>query len=186
MMYFFYLFFISPVKPVTIELQPFSDISKQEVTYVFNELKKVHPFIVLKQSIELPRSAFYSKRNRYRADTLIHYLSKRTLNNHVIIGLTTKDISTTKGNVYDWGVMGLSFCPGNACIASDFRLSNKDRYNQLFKVTIHELGHTQGLYHCPVGTCFMQSAKGKNSTSKEIGFCTKCKSFLVTKGWNFN
>jgi archaemetzincin len=29
----------------------------------------------------------------------------------------------------------------------------------------------------------MTDAKGKNNTDKEEGFCEKCKSFLVKKGW---
>lgn len=170
---------------VIINIQPFADISKEEKDYVFKELKKVYPYVELNQSIELPQSAYYDKRNRYRADSLINYLSRNTADGHVTIGLIRKDISTTKGSIADWGVIGLGFCPGKACIASTFRLKKNEKLMQLFKVAIHELGHTEGLPHCPVKTCFMRDAEGKNPTNEEKEFCAKCKAFLVDKGWQF-
>lgn len=99
--------------------------------------------------------------------------------------MTDKDISTKKGDVVDWGVMGLAFCPGEACVASSFRLSKNVKLMQLFKVSIHELGHTQGLPHCAVNSCLMRDAKGRNPTNEEKGFCKSCKSILIDRGWQF-
>jgi archaemetzincin len=147
-------------------------------------LKKNYSFITIKKPIPLPKTAYYHARNRYRADSLIYFLRDYTVAGHKTIGLTNKDISTTKDGIADWGVMGLGFCPGNACIASTFRLSKTETNTQLFKVAIHELGHTFGLPHCVVKSCFMRDAKGGNPTNDEIEFCSKCKSILVKKGWN--
>jgi len=170
---------------ITIDMQPFSDISLAESKYVFNEIKKIYSNVTLKNVIPLPQSAFYPLRNRYRADSLINFLSLHTPAEHVTIGLTTKDISTSKDTIADWGVMGLGFCPGKACIASSFRLSKAEKLQQLFKVAIHELGHTQGLPHCEVRTCFMRDAEGHNTTNEEKDFCPHCKKFLEKKGWVF-
>jgi len=170
---------------VTIDIQPFSGIGDEEVNYVFSELKKVYPDVNLNRSIPLQASAFYAARNRYRADSLIQFLDRRTARGHVTIGLTGKDISTTKNGIADWGVMGFGFCPGKACIASSFRLSNAEKLMQLFKVAIHELGHTQGLPHCSVSSCFMRDAEGRNPTNEEKDFCVECKRWLANKGWNF-
>jgi archaemetzincin len=82
--------------------------------------------------------------------------------------------------VFDYGVMGLGFMPGKACVASNFRLRNKKNF---FKVVIHELGHTTGLPHCPDKTCYMRDAEGGDHTSLENGFCGKCKKQLVEGGW---
>lgn len=172
-------------QPLTIAVQPFSDITTEDVQYVFTELKKVYPNVILQKAIHLPQSAFYPSRNRYKADSLIQFLSVNTPAGHVTIGLTCKDISTSKDTIADWGVMGLGFCPGKACIASSFRLSKVDKLQQLFKVAIHELGHTQGLPHCEVPTCFMRDAEGHNPTNEEKDFCPKCKKFLEQKGWVF-
>ena len=116
---------------------------------------------------------------------MINFLNRRTADNHVTIGLTGKDISATKDSIVDWGVMGLGFCPGKACIASTFRLPKSEQLIQLFKVAIHELGHTQGLPHCAVKSCFMRDAEGGNPTTEEKDFCAECKSYLVKKGWAF-
>lgn len=170
---------------IVIDIQPFNGISTSQTQYVFTELKKIYSFIEIKKAIALPAAAWYPPRNRYRADSLIHFLKTQTAKGHITIGLTNKDISTTKNAVADWGVMGLGFCPGNACIASTFRLTKTEINMQLFKVAIHELGHTQGLPHCNVKSCFMRDAEGRNPTNEEKDFCPKCKSFLKMGGWNF-
>jgi archaemetzincin len=177
--------FLEPKVQVTIEIQPFSDMSKVTVDSVFSQLKKIYPNIYLLKPIAIPKNAFYSPRNRYRADSIINYLKERSPKNHITIGLTTKDISHTRGNIPDFGIMGLGFMPGNSCVVSSFRLSKKDKESQFFKVCIHELGHTTGLPHCEVKTCFMRDAKGGNPINEETGFCKKCKDHLISKGWNF-
>ena len=171
---------------IIIVIQPFSDIPEEYVKYVYDELLNVYPNLELKKTIPLPKTAYYSPRKRYRADSLINYLSTITDAGHVTIGLTSKDISATKDQYADWGIMGFGFCPGKACVASTFRLSKTDLLSQFFKVAIHELGHTQDLNHCPVKTCFMRDAEGKNLTGEEKEFCPKCKAVLVEKGWKFN
>lgn len=134
---------------VTILVQPFKDMNSGDVELLVKEIKKVYPKVKALEAIDLPKNSFYKPRNRYRADSIISFLSKNTKQNFVTIGLTTKDISTTKGNIKDFGIMGLGFRPGTACVASSFRLNTNNRNEQFFKVAIHELGHTQGLKHCP-------------------------------------
>lgn len=166
-----------------IDIQPFTGVTEAQVNYVFTELKKNYQFISINKAIALPKSAYYAPRNRYRADSIINFLSRLTIEGHKTIGLTNKDISTTKNGIADWGVMGLGFQPGKACVASTFRLSKKETSKQLFKVAIHEMGHTFGLPHCPVKSCFMRDAEGGNPTDEEKEFCKNCRSFLSAKGW---
>jgi archaemetzincin len=169
--------------PIIIDLQPFNDFPKNYLDSIYSELKNVYPNIEIKKAIPFPESSLNSKKTRHRADSLIQYLSNRTPKHHVTIGLTTMDISTTKGNINDYGIMGLGWCPGTSCIASSFRLKKGKKLTQLFKIAIHELGHTQGLQHCPIETCYMRDAKGKNHTDEEIEFCKDCKSKLISAGW---
>jgi archaemetzincin len=164
-------------------VQPFNDLPDQQLNYVVKKLRAIIPSIQVAPRKALPQLAWYKPRNRYRADSLIHWLGRNTTGDNVTIGLTSKDISATKGNVRDFGIMGLGFRPGNACVASSFRLSKNNNSEELFKVAIHELGHTQGLDHCPVKYCFMRDAEGKNTTGEEKEFCSDCKQKLISRGW---
>jgi len=169
--------------PTIIDIQPFEGIPGNLVNHVYTELCKIHPRVTLLKPIALLKRAYYAPRNRYRADTLIYLLRSTTKDGHVTMGLTNKDISSDKGKIIDYGIMGLGYQPGKSCVVSTFRLSKKNLNEQFFKVAIHELGHTQGLPHCPNKTCLMTDAEGKNNTDDEKGFCEKCKAFLIAKGW---
>lgn len=146
------------------------------INTVESELRNFLPQVKVKQGVPLPLFAYNTKRGRYRADSLIKWMSKMAKPNEVIIGITNVDISTTKDQHQDWGVMGLGYRPGNAAIASSFRLKNK---SQFWKIAIHELGHTAGLPHCQVKSCFMRDAKGGDHTNEENSFCGSCKSILI-------
>jgi len=166
-----------------IVIQPFSDINSLLIDTILGQIKKTGYKVYIKPVMALPTNAFYPVRGRYRADSLIRMLSQSASSDTVVIGLTEKDISVTKGQVQDWGVMGLGYCPGTACIVSTYRLSKRNLYQQFYKVAFHELGHTQGLQHCTNKTCFMRDAEGGNPLDQEKGFCTSCKAFLTKRGW---
>jgi archaemetzincin len=85
---------------VVIDLQPFDDVPKDYINYVQDHLSKVYKRVVVKGAIPLPSTSYYEKRNRYRADSLINFLRIITPKDHVTLGLTTRDISHTKGKNY--------------------------------------------------------------------------------------
>jgi archaemetzincin len=172
-------------KAPIVHLQPFEEVPQTMIILVKERLEEMHLPVVVMPSIPLPKSCFYAPRNRYRADSLIRYLKKRSVTDEVIMGITDNDISVTKGTVIDYGIMGLGYQPGTACVISTYRLKNK--VNKHFpKLALHELGHTQGLPHCPEITCLMRDAEGKNHFDEQDGFCEKCKTFLKNKGWTFD
>ena len=168
---------------ITILIQPFEDVKPKQLAEISENIRKIYPKIKILEPIDFPKNAYYQPRNRYRADSIIKYLRTKTPNNCVTLALTNKDISVTKGKVADFGVMGLGYRPGNACVASSFRLNAKNKNEQFYKIAIHELGHTQGLKHCPDKTCFMRDAEGKNPTNEEKDFCQNCKKVLRSKHW---
>ncbi|WP_276877491.1 Zn-dependent protease [Chryseobacterium joostei] len=173
-------------KAVTILIQPFQDIKSENLEKVVAGIKKVYPNVKVLEAIIFPENTYYKERNRYRADSIINFLSGKTKDGFVTIGLTSKDISATKGKIKDFGIMGLGYRPGKACVASMFRLNKENTDEQFYKIAIHELGHTQGLPHCPEKMCFMRDAEGKNPTNEETDFCKKCKTFLINKNWKFS
>ena len=171
---------------VTILIQPFEDIKPQQLSEISENIKKIYPNVKVLEPIKFPKSSYYKPRSRYRADSIIKFLKLRTPENSVTIGLTNKDISATKGKIADFGIMGLGYRPGSACVASSFRLNSRNRNEQFYKIAIHELGHTQGLKHCPEKTCFMRDSEGENHTDEETDFCKNCKIVLISKHWKFD
>ncbi|WP_428225146.1 matrixin family metalloprotease [Flavobacterium sp.] len=169
-------------KNITIIVQPFANFPKSRVTTVVKEIRKIYKNCKVNPAISFPQDSWNAEKSRRRADKLIKYLNNLAETDQLYIGLTSEDISTTKNQYKDWGVFGLGYRPGKSCIASTFRLKgNKDV--KLFKVAIHELGHTQGLSHCPIASCFMRNAKGKDVLDFETEFCSSCKAVLLQKGW---
>lgn len=166
--------------PVKTYLLPLGKTTDAFIRQTYTELKQFLPALQLLPLETMPDMAYYKPRNRYRADSLIKWMRSRAKPNEVYLGITMQDISTTKGDNPDYGVMGLGYQPGQACVASNFRVRNKKDF---YKVAIHELGHTAGLPHCPDKTCFMRDAEGADPTGEEKGFCPNCKAFLKAKGW---
>jgi archaemetzincin len=169
--------------PVTVRVQPFEGLSVARLDKLVPDFRRLLPRVEVLPPIPLPSMAHYAPRNRYRADSLLRYLHTRTPAGAVTIGLTHRDISTSHHGHADWGIMGLGMLPGNACVASTFRLDKTQIDTQFFKVAIHELGHTQGLPHCPEPSCRMRDQGGRNQLDAQTDFCPRCKAFLLAKGW---
>lgn len=147
--------------------------------------------VLYKESI--PKRFFVDvKSPRYRADSIIRYLANTKPDSiDYVLGLTAADISTTKrdgeGNILkpeykytDWGVFGLGYMPGKACVVSSFRLQHKDKtifISRLQKVAIHEIGHNMDLPHCSNKHCVMTDAVERISTIDNEGadLCWECK-----------
>ena len=172
-----------------IELKPLGNFSRQKAEQLREELVKqlgiifnTKPKAELEASVfvgdkkEIPDSCLYKPRNRYWAGKILKMLHG---GNHEIvnIGLTNRDISTSIHGHYNYGIMGLSFRPGDACVVSTFRLKRKD---DLWKVTTHEFLHSRGLPHCKKNDpkCLMQDAHGKNTFYMKNGLCQDCQNSL--------
>jgi len=139
--------------------------------------------------VDLPKSAYYKKRARYRAEKLLDFLKQRKPEDgHRILGLTSSDISTTKGKIDDWGILGLATIDGVACVLSSFRCKRLAKNAEharirLGKTAVHEIGHTFGLEHCPTVGCLMEDALGSVlTTDREYDLCFESRRALSEHG----
>mgnify|MGYP002515383026 CR=1 FL=1 len=171
-----------PEYSLVIHLQPLGDFSQKKAESLKEDLTKylipIYPCTIqIDSNIDLPKSAYYKPRNRYWAGGILKYLKQQS-NEVVVIGLTNRDISTSIHGQFNYGIMGLSYRPGNSCIISTYRLKRK---NDLWKVTMHEFLHSRGLPHCldDNPSCIMQDAHCKNTFYKKSTICNRCKSSLI-------
>ena len=172
-----------PESFIHIDLQPLGDFSRKEANQLKEELEK-HLVPIYLSEIEvlpkkdIPASCLYKPRNRYWAGKILGFLKQQNKgSDFVTIGLTHRDISTSIHRQYNYGIMGLSFLPGEACVVSTYRLKRKD---DLWKVTIHEFLHSRGLPHCKKNApkCLMQDAHGKNTFYMKNGLCQDCQNSM--------
>lgn len=136
-------------------------------------------------NIHLPDSALTTKRNdhkRYRADVLNKVLCHYKSDSTIVVGLTQADIGLDnfRGRAHS-GIMRLASGIGTGVAVFSYYRPHGN--GQLFSVMLHELGHAQGLRHCPDIKCMMQNAKGGNPFSKTNVFCYKCKKYMESKHW---
>lgn len=133
---------------------------------------------------DLPKFAYISNINRYNANKLIQYLSELNTDNYkFVVGITSKDICTKKGEYPNWGIFGLGTLSNTGCVISTFRMRNNVSSSKLLirtqKVVLHEIGHNYGLPHCTTSyPCFMKDAGGtiKEVDEEPLELCKICKS----------
>lgn len=163
----------------------FGNFPESELAFVKRQIVGFYGFSIDSIIVaDLPDSAFYTPRKRYKARKLLNFLNDiKPSNCDKIIGLTTQDISTPKGRIDDSGIMGLAYLGGESCVVSTFRISrgkpSKAKIRErLAKVSLHEIGHTLGIPHCnnsPI--CMLNDAKGtiKTIDREEIFLCPSCR-----------
>ena len=171
-----------------IALLPFYGVDTNLVSKISKGIEsKLNVLITVLDPIYLPDKAFYQPRRRYIADSLLVFLEEVNAERYdKIIGLTAKDISTRKKAYENWGVLGLGYCPGEACVVSTFRagkkkVSQKNFERRMVTLSLHELGHTYGLEHCPVSDCLMKDAQGKMALDDGDSYCENCSYYLRLK-----
>jgi archaemetzincin len=145
--------------------------------------------VVTLAPVPYPREAWYAPRKRWRADKLLDFLrDSLPADGDRVLGVCAADISTTKGEHKDWGIMGLGTIGGRACVVSRFRCKKGSRGTlhtrvRLAKVCLHEVGHTLGSDHCPTKGCLMEDARGRVSTvDGERAFCESTRALFRARG----
>lgn len=132
----------------------------------------------------LPEEAYYAPRKRWRAEKILDYLDEQDFQDAWrVAAITEQPISTTKGEIKDWGIAGLGSIAGKSSVFTSylfrgFKRRDPAKYRRYMEnLVLHEVGHTLGLYHCPLDRCIMADAKGNavRAAEKSINeFCPMC------------
>ncbi len=181
----------APVEKRIVYVQPLGpEIPDADAKFVETSLLAFYDMrVVSLPRIALPDSTRNKPKTRYRAEKILRLL-KRTMpdDGFRILGLTGIDISTSKGKVADWGILGLATIDGEACVISTFRTKRGtktagDARIRLGKVAVHEIGHTLGQPHCKNTGCLMEDAQGTvMTTDQEYDLCSDCRRRLSARG----
>ncbi|MDF1561638.1 MAG: hypothetical protein P1V51_01270 [Deltaproteobacteria bacterium] len=145
--------------------------------------------VAITAPVPLPKTAWYEPRKRWRAEKLLTYLAALDVGPAwKVLGMTTRPISTTKGDRYDWGIAGLASLDGRAGVLTSFlfrrfRAKAPERFRRYVEnLVLHELGHNLGLDHCPRESCIMADAKGNAIRAARLStnrYCDACAKALA-------
>jgi archaemetzincin len=173
-----------------VVIAPLGQVPRVEVEVVARALRAFYDMEVTVRAPEvLPSAAYYPQRGRYRAEKLLVHLERESdATAFRTLGLVSVDISTTKGKIADWGILGLATIDGKVGVLSSFRCRRRSKgakhvAERLGKTAVHELGHTLGLLHCPNFGCLMEDGKGSVlTTDHERDLCASCRRRLSSQG----
>lgn len=166
------------------------ELDKLDTNFVRQSLEAFYDFeFEVLERQDLPTQAYYPPRRRYRAERLLDFLNRVAPADALrVLGLTAVDISTTKGSVADWGVLGLATLDGRVGVLSSYRCRRGTKTAEQARVrfgktAVHETGHTLGLDHCPSLGCLMEDGQGTVlTTDREFDLCERCRKRLIALG----
>lgn len=125
---------------------------------------------------EPPLQALDLRRDRYLASFLLDML--RSQDGEKVLGVTDLDLYAANS---EW-IFGYADVQGKAAVISTRRLHSTDWdqfVSRALKEAIHELGHTQGLDHCPRTDCVMHFSESLEDTDRKgLEYCAECRSRL--------
>ncbi len=177
----------APVRIVAIV--PFGEVPRAHLQVVARAIEARSAVVVrIQPARPLPREAFYEPRKRWRAEKLLETLdAEAPADAWKVVGVTAAELSTTKDEIFDWGIAGLGNIGGKSCVVTTYLYTKHhkvkgDVERRLEDLSVHEFGHTLGLPHCRTDRCVMADAKGKalKSADRSTGqFCQLCRSGLT-------
>jgi len=165
-----------------ILLIPFGDIDPDILDFIARALQETYRQKAgSDKALPVPSQAYHAKRGQYVAPQILGFLAAMNRDRRrSLLGVIDEDLFA----------LGLNFVFGEAAPAAVVAIIALPRLRQEFyglqpdrelfllraaKEAIHELGHLQGLGHCPDPRCIMHFSNSlKDTDIKEARFCAAC------------
>ena len=166
----------------SILISPVGKFSNELIQAVTAEIEQVFGFATKSGSVLEDLSfALDQNRQQYHSTLILDQLAANIPADCIrILAIAQVDLFIPiLTHVYGEAQLG-----GAACIVSTFRLNEgrsglsiAPRYiERIVKETIHELGHTFNLRHCPEHTCIMHYCRNEDDVDRKSGeLCRYCK-----------
>lgn len=167
-----------------LALVPIGEVDQTLVRDLSRELD----FFKLRTVTEMPEPepayAYESSRNQYRSSMILHRLRSRSINDDIVLGVTSVDLFS-KNLTF---VFGEAEVGGKVAVISLVRLrpefyGRRADYGvflkRVKKEAVHEIGHVLGLKHCENLDCVMRFSENIKDTDNKNGqFCGRCQQKL--------
>lgn len=175
-----------PLAPLQVHLVPIGRVRAETVAQAAEGLHKhagVEP--VVHESQPPPSSARSPRPGALQATVLLQWLEALPLPPQgKIMGIAEADIVAPTGSIPIWGVLGLGSLRGHSSVISTYRMKRRWEKGgasealvreRLWKIAVHELGHTLGLEHCEQPGCLMEDGRGTVKTiDRDTALCPAC------------
>jgi len=168
-----------------LEVLPVGAVPAEVTVHIQERIVQIFPNLtchIADAKLPIPEKAFDKGRGQYSSTLILsevqRYAAKRNLS--CLLGVVDADIFVSGLNF----VFGEAACPGKAALISLWRLrpefydepsSMEVFLERAVKESVHEVGHTLGLGHCPRSLCVMHFSNSILDTDrKQSGFCDRC------------
>lgn len=168
-------------EPGTIVLVPIGAVSQDLLVHLQRELSPImkRP-VTIAAAIPLPEDAFNPSRKQYLGTALLEELEGRDFGGaERVVGIMDADAYAPGLNF----IFGQARKPGRVAVVALPRLresfrgrpENLQRFQErAVKETVHELGHTFDLAHCPDAKCVMHFSNSFADTDRKTKqFCSR-------------
>jgi len=157
----------------SLTLLPCGAVEHEDLGDLARALTAKGMLVTIATARPVPREAFKSRRQQYRADDFLK-VAQNELGGRVLV-VTNYDLYADNLNF----ALGLADSPGRCAVISLFRLrlgADKETFRRrAVKETVHELGHTFGLSHCANPRCVMRFSNSLGETDdKGTDWCEGC------------
>jgi len=178
---------VEPSRPtLAVHLVPLGAVPPETIDATVQGLREHAPVaVVVEASRTPPDRAKSPRKGAWQASVLLDWLDGLSIGGGgKVMALTEAEMVTRKGNHPTWGILGMGSIDGRCSVISTYRMRRRWENGgapeslvreRLWKIAIHELGHTLGLEHCPVRGCLMEDGHGTVQTvDRGRALCADC------------